>query len=57
MNDGELMLRNTVLTNGTRLGFVTKRVNNLWRRTNESDSGLLDFTGELGILGEETITV
>lgn len=45
------------LTQCACLGFVTKRVNDLRRGSNESDSGLLDFAGEFGILGEETIAV
>ena len=45
------------LTNGTRLGLVTKRIDDFRAWADEREASLLDFAREFGILREETVAV
>ena len=40
-----------VLTDGTRLGLVTERINDFWAWADEGQPSLLDLARELGIFG------
>lgn len=44
------------LTNCTRFGLVTERVNDLWAGSDECETGLLDFASESCVFCEETVT-
>jgi hypothetical protein len=44
-----------LLTECSGLCLVTQGVDNLGRRPDERDTGLLDLTSELGIFGQESI--
>lgn len=43
-------------TEGARLCFITQTIDYLGRGANECKASLLDFTGELCVLGQETIS-
>ena len=45
-----------VLTDGTRLGLVTKGVDDLGAGSNEGQTGRFDFRCEDSVLGEETVS-
>ena len=45
-----------VLTDGTRFGLVTKRVDDFRAGTHKRKTCLFDFASEFGIFSEETVS-
>ena len=57
VRNGGMSVYMRFLTDGTSLGFVTERVDDLWAGTNKGQTSLLNLARELGVLRQETVAI